>query len=532
MAANTPALAGRREWVGLGVLALPTLLLALDFSVLYLALPHISESLNASSVQQLWITDVYGFMVAGFLVTMGTLGDRIGRRKLLLIGAALFGVASAVAAFSSSAEMLIIMRALMGVAGATLMPSTLALISNMFQNPKQRGVAIAVWVSCFMGGTAIGPVIGGALLQAFWWGSVFLIGVPVMALLLVAAPFLLPEYRDPDPGRLDALSVVLSMGAILPIVYGGKQLALNGWQPWSLVAIVVGLVLGFLFVRRQRRLTHPLLDLTMFTNKSFRAGITGLTLNSAMMGGSSLLITLYLQLVAGLSPLTAGLLMVPGSLVIVVSSMATPKLVHYVRPAYAIAGGLVIAAVGDLLLTQVGASGGLPMLITANILVGLGAGPITALATNLIVSSVRPEKAGSASAMSETGGDLGIALGVAVLGSIATAVYRHAIDIPSGTPAAAAGTARSSIEAAMTAAGQLPGRVGNALVTAARNAFTSGLNIAALVALVVVVGIAVLTGTMLRHIPASRDDDGSGAAPAGAGPATVSEKDNVQTGNR
>ncbi len=215
--------AGRREWIGLAVLTLPTLLLALDESVLFLALPRLGSDLAPSSAQLLWIMDIYGFMIAGFLVTMGTLGDRIGRRRLLLLGAAGFGVASVVAAYSTSPEMLIVTRALLGIAGATLMPSTLALISNMFRDPQQRSLAIGGWMAAFTGGFMIGPLIGGTLLEHFWWGSVFLMGVPVMALLLAVGPVLLPEYRAAEAGRLDLVSVALSLAAILPVIYGLKQ---------------------------------------------------------------------------------------------------------------------------------------------------------------------------------------------------------------------------------------------------------------------------------------------------------------------
>ncbi len=500
---GSPRRAGRREWVGLAVLALPTLLLALDFSVLYLALPSLSADLGASGVQQLWITDVYGFMVAGFLITMGTLGDRIGRRRLLLIGAALFGAASAVAAFSVSAEMLIVTRALMGIAGATLMPSTLALISTMFRDPGQRSTAISVWVSCFMGGTAIGPVIGGVLLERFWWGSVFLMGVPVMALLLVAAPFLLPTHRDPGAGRLDLTSVALSLGAILPVVYGVKELATGGLRPLPVVALGTGVGLGLAFVNRQRRLAHPLLDLRLFAGRSFSAGVAGMTLNSALMGGISLLIALYLQTVAGLSPLGAGLWLAPASLAIVVSAMATPVLARRVRPAYVIAAGLGVAVIGYLLLSQAAAVGGLPAVVAGNILVCLGAGPITALATDLVVGSVRPEQAGSAAAISETGGDLGIALGIAVLGSLTTAVYRSVFgDVTvAGVPDRTLEAAGESVEAAATVAGRLPAAPGADLLAAARDAFTTGLNITAAVAGLVVIGLAILAVTALRHIP-------------------------------
>ncbi|TNJ63663.1 MFS transporter [Paenibacillus hemerocallicola] len=254
-----PSRAGRREWIGLAVLALPTLLLSLDMSVLYLAMPQLAEDLAPSSTQFLWIMDIYGFLIAGFLVTMGTLGDRIGRRKLLMIGAAAFGIASMLAAYSSSAEMLIVNRALLGIAGATLMPSTLALISNMFKDPGQRGIAISVWMSCFMVGVAIGPLIGGLLLEQFWWGSVFLLGVPIMLLLLIAAPLLLPEYRDSKAEKMDLASVGLFLAAILPIVYGLKEFAKAGALEWQPVALLLfGGLVAVWFVRRQQTLTSPL----------------------------------------------------------------------------------------------------------------------------------------------------------------------------------------------------------------------------------------------------------------------------------
>ena len=265
--------ASRRQWIGLAVLALPTLLLSLDMSVLYLALPQVTSDLALSASQQLWIMDIYGFLIAGFLITMGTLGDRIGRRRLLMIGATAFGVASVLAAYSVNAEMLIATRALLGIAGATLMPSTLALITNMFRDEHQRGVAIAVWMCSFMGGMTIGPLVGGAMLEHFWWGSAFLIGVPVMALLLVAAPLLLPEFRDADAGRLDLMSVALSLATILPVIYGVKELARLGVAPLQVAAIVTGAVFGGAFLRRQRRLTSPLLDLDLFRNRSFSAAI-------------------------------------------------------------------------------------------------------------------------------------------------------------------------------------------------------------------------------------------------------------------
>ncbi|MGH3546433.1 MAG: MFS transporter, partial [Mycobacteriales bacterium] len=278
MSTDTPPLAGRKEWLGQAVLALPTLLLALDMSVLYLALPYLSADLGADSTQQLWIIDIYGFLIAGFLIAMGNLGDRIGRRRLLMIGGTAFAIISIIAAYAPSAELLIASRAALGVAGATLMPSTLALISNMFRNAKQRGTAIGIWVSCFLVGASVGPLIGGLLLEHFWWGSVFLLGVPVMVLLLATAPVLLPEFRNADAGRLDLSSVGLSLGAILPVIYGIKELAKHGLEPTPIATIALGALLGAAFLRRQRRLADPLLDVSLFGNRAFGASLASMLL--------------------------------------------------------------------------------------------------------------------------------------------------------------------------------------------------------------------------------------------------------------
>src|SRR5690606_325002 len=381
IAAERDQRAGRREWIGLAVLALPTLLLSLDMSVLYLALPHLTADLAPSSTQLLWITDIYGFMVAGFLITMGTLGDRIGRRKLLMIGAAAFGVASVVAASSRSAEMLIATRMLLGIAGASLMPSTLGLISNMFLDAKQRSVAISVWISCFMGGTAIGPVVGGVLLQWFWWGSAFLLGVPVMVILLVAAPILLPEHRDASAGRIDLASVALSLGTILPVIYGLKDLAKDGMQTTPVVSIAAGLVIGLAFVRRQLRLASPLLDLRLFANRTFTTAIGVMMVGAVVMGGMFLFISMYLQLVEGLTPLAAGSWLVPPAAGMIVGSMLAPALAQRVGRAQVIGGGMIFTAIGFVVLTQASSSGGLGVVVTGLAIATLGLGPGAALVT-------------------------------------------------------------------------------------------------------------------------------------------------------
>jgi DHA2 family multidrug resistance protein-like MFS transporter len=495
--------AGRREWVGLAVLSLPTLLLALDFSVLYLALPSLGADLHASGVQLLWISDIYGFLVAGFLVTMGTLGDRIGRRRLLLTGAAGFAALSVVAAYSTSAEMLIVVRGLLGIVGATIMPSTLALISNMFRDGRQRATAISLWATCLLGGVAIGPVVGGVLLESFWWGSAFLLGVPVMLVLLVAGPALLPEYRNADRGRLDPASVALSLAAILPFVYGLKELAKSGAGTPALLGLAAGAVFGVAFVRRQRRLASPLLDLRLFADRAFGAALGILLLGATVSGGIGFLFTQYLQLVEGLSPLRAGIWLMPYILGMIVGALLCPVVARRVAPGYVIAGGLGLSAFGFLLLTQVPATGGRPLAVVGLIVVFFGISPTWVLGTDLVVGSAPPERAGSASALSETSSEFGVALGVAVLGSIGAAVYHsNAVDsVPAGAlPAGVADAARDSLVGATAAAAQLPDQLGATLLGAARDAFTSGFNVAAAVAVPAALALAVLAATLLRHV--------------------------------
>ena len=266
-------MATRKEWIGLAVLALPCVLYSMDLTVLNLAVPSLSAELRPSAAELLWIVDIYGFLVAGSLITMGTLGDRIGRRRLLLIGAAVFGIASALAAFSKTPEVLILTRALMGVAAATLAPSTLSLIRNMFHDPHERTVAVSVWAMSYSVGAAIGPVVGGLLLERFWWGSVFLINIPVMLLLLAIGPALLPESRDSKAGRLDIASAALSLAAVLTVIYGLKRIAEGGTAGIAMLFVAAGLSLAAAFVIRQAKLADPLIDLRLFRIPAFSTAL-------------------------------------------------------------------------------------------------------------------------------------------------------------------------------------------------------------------------------------------------------------------
>jgi DHA2 family multidrug resistance protein-like MFS transporter len=503
--------AGRREWTGLAVLTLPCLLYAMDLTVLNLAVPHLSQDLRPGSTELLWIVDIYGFVAAGSLVTMGTLGDRIGRRRLLLTGAAAFGAASLLAAWSANAAMLIAARALLGLAGATVAPSTLSLIRNMFADPRQRTVAVSVWITSFSVGGAIGPMLGGVLLEWFWWGSVFLLAVPVMALLLVLGPLLLPEFRDPEAGRLDLVSAVLSVAAVLAVIYGLKQLARDGLGWPAAVSIVAGLAAGVVFARRQRRLADPLLDLRLFRSAAFTAALTTNLLSFFTGFGALLFIAQYLQLVLGLSPLAAGLWMLPAAAGSVLGSMLTPVLARRVRPAFVMAAGLALAAAGLGLFTLLGSTSGLALLVAGSVVFSLALAPADTLATDLAVGAAPPERAGAASALTETAAEFGGALGIAILGVIGTGIYRSQLagTLPPGIQPASAATARDTLGGAVATAGNLPGQAGEVLVRVARQAFTQGLHVAFAVSAAAVFGAAVLAAIQLRHLRQAPEPDGA-----------------------
>ncbi|MFE9648758.1 MFS transporter [Streptomyces sp. NPDC006365] len=494
-ATTTPTpLAGRREWTALGVLMLPLLLVSMDVSVLYFAVPAISADLEPSGTEQLWIFDIYAFVLAGLLMTMGSLGDRIGRRRLLLIGAAAFGAASLVAAYANSAETLIAARAVLGIGGATLMPSTLAIIRTLFTDPAQRAKAVGMWSGVMTAGVALGSVMSGVLVEHFWWGSVFLVNLPAMALLLVLGPILLPESKNPAPGRFDLLSVPLSMAAVLPVIYGVKEIPSEGWNVRYVMSVMIGLFFAALFVHRQRTVESPMIPPSLFRGHGFSPAVSLNLLSMFAMMGSAYFTTQYLQSVLGKSSMEAALWgLLPSVLVGVAAPVSAQLVQRGANRAYVVAGGFVLAACGYGMLTVSGTDSMWLVLAGAGVIAS-GIVTVSSQMMDLALGTVPVEKAGTASSVLETGAEFGGALGMAVLGSIGTAVYRH--EIPSSAPA----PAHETLGGALAVAQQLPGRAGESLVTAAREAFTSGMQAAAIAGAVLLLGAAVLASVTLRRV--------------------------------
>ncbi|MEI5521698.1 MFS transporter [Streptomyces brasiliscabiei] len=481
------------RWLALAVLVLAVLLVAVDATVLGLATPYISEDLQPSGTQLLWIGDVYSFVIAGLLVSAGSLGDRIGRKKLLLIGATAFGAISVLNAYATTPEMMIVARALLGVAGATLMPATLALIRNLFHDPRERSLAIGIWGATASAGTAVGPVVGGFLLEHFWWGSVFLINLPVMAVLVLVGIKLLPESRHPNPGPWDMLSVGLSLVGMIGVVYAVKEIATHGVDGNALAAGLLGIAGLFFFVRRQLTLPHPLLDMRLFRNRGFSGAVLADLLTILGLSGLVFFLSQFLQLVQDRRPLEAGLAELPAAIGAVVAGLIAGAAARRFSVRSVVAGGLAAIGLALALLTVVDRSTGYPLIGAALLIVGIGAGFSFTVTADVILSSVPKEQAGAASAVSETAYELGAALGIAVLGSIVTGVYRD-FTAPAGTPEGA----YESLGGAVDAAGGMPSDTAEALLSSARESFVDGLTIAAGAGATVLFATSVAAWFMLR----------------------------------
>jgi DHA2 family multidrug resistance protein-like MFS transporter len=492
---NTP----RRSWIALAVLTLPVLLIAIDNTVLAFALPAIAEAFRPSATTQLWIVDVYPLVLAALLVAMGSLGDRLGRRRLLMIGAGGFAVVSAVAAFAPTAEMLVLARAVLGFFGAMLMPSTLSLIRNIFTDASARRLAIAVWASCFTAGSTLGPIIGGALLQHFPWGSVFLIAVPILLPLLILAPKLVPESRDPNPGPLDLTSVALSFGAMLPLVWAIKTAAHDGLSLIVVAAFAVGITAGVLFVRRQNRRDIPMLDMALFRSGPFTSSILANFLSIVGLIGFIFFVSQHLQLVLGLSPLEAGLVTLPGAVVSMIAGMSVVKAAKRFSPQALIVFGLVFLAAGFIMILLFRHDLSVTAIIVSFVVLELGVGVSQTISNDTIVASVPAEKAGAASAVSETAYELGAVVGAATLGTIFTAFYRSNVVVPAGLTPTQADDAAESIGGATSVARELPPATAEWLLESAHTAFDSGIAPTATIAAALALAAAVIVIVAFRQ---------------------------------
>lgn len=495
----TAPASARLRWVALAVLMLPVLLVAIDNTVLAFAVPMISEALRPTGVELLWIVDVYPLVLAGLLVPMGSLGDRFGRRRMLLIGATGFAVISAIAAFVPTAGALIAARAAMGFFGAMLMPATLSLIRNIFIDAQERRIAIAIWAAGFSGGAALGPIVGGFLLEHFWWGSVFLLAIPLLLPLLVAGLKLLPESKDPNPGPIDPLSIVLVLAAMTSLVWSIKSVAVHGFTTTVTATVLLAIVAGTWFVRRQLNRATPMLDVRLFANPVFSGSVAANLLSIFSLVGFLFFVSQHLQLVSGKTPVEAGLVLLPGLAVTVIAGLLVVKVVRRVRPGTVVVAGLLLNAVGYSLVMVSGETGSDLGLLIAFALLGAGVGAAETISNDLILSSVPAEKAGAASAISETAYEVGSVLGTAVLGGLLTAIYRGGVALPTSLTAEQAATAGETLGGATDVARSLPAEAAAELLESARAAFDSGVVVTSAIGVALMIGAAVLAGVTLRR---------------------------------
>ncbi|WP_395246074.1 MFS transporter [Agromyces sp. MMS24-K17] len=493
--------ASRRAWLALAVLMLPVLLVSIDNTVLSFALPAISADLEPSAAEQLWIIDAYPLVLAGLLVSMGSLGDRIGRRRLLLVGSIGFALVSIGAAFAPTAAALIGARAALGFFGAMLMPSTLSLLRSIFLDREQRRLAIAIWATGFAAGSALGPLVGGVLLEQFAWGAVFLLAVPVLVPLVVLVPILVPESRDPAPGPIDVPSILLSLAAMVPVVYGIKSLAIDGFAGIGLPLIAVGLAFGWWFVARQLRRPTPMLDVRLFRQGTFGGAVLVNLLSVVSLVGFLYFVSQHLQLIAGLGPVDAGLALAPGLLAMILAGLVVVPIARRVPARVVVPVGLALSAGGYVVIATTAGSGAVLPVVIAFVLLGTGIGAAETVSNELILSSAPAEKAGAASAVSETAYELGAVLGTAVLGSILAAHYRASLVVPAGVGAADASAARETLAGAMAVADGLPGSIGAALEASAAHAFDGGVVVTSLIGVALMAAAATIAAATLGRPP-------------------------------
>lgn len=495
---HQPVTTPRRAWAALAVLLLPVLLIAVDNTILAFALPSIAQEFRPAATTQLWIVDVYSLVLATLLVAMGSLGDRIGRRRMLMIGATGFALVSAAAAFAPSAGYLVAARAVLGFFGAMLMPSTLSLIRNIFEDASARRLAIAIWASFFTAGSALGPIVGGVLLEHFHWGAVFLVAVPILLPLLIFAPRLVPESRDPNPGPLDPMSVVLSLTTMLPLVWAIKSGAHDGLSWMVGGALVVTIASAMLFVRRQNHSATPMIDIKLFGYAPFASSILANFLSIVGLIGFIFFVSQHLQLVLGLSPLAAGLVTLPGAVLSMVAGIGVVRLVRWFAPHALVVTGLVLVSLGFGMILLFRHDLTVAAVVASFIVLEVGVGISQTITNDTIVSSVPPAKAGAASAVSETAYELGAVVGTAILGTIFTAFYRANVQVPQGLSAGQTADAAESIGGATAVARQLPPEVADKLLDSAKVAFDSGIAPTAIIAGLLTLVAAVVVALTFR----------------------------------
>ncbi|MDT0405490.1 MULTISPECIES: MFS transporter [Streptomyces] len=515
--------AGANRWVVLVVLCASLLLVAVDATVLHVAVPAVTEDLRPGAMELLWIVDAYPLVCASLLILFGTLGDRIGRRRVLLLGYALFGVASGMAALADSAQVLIVARALLGVGGAMIMPATLSILRQVFPDRRERALAIGIWSAVAAVGAAVGPLLGGFLLEHFWWGSVFLVNIPLMLVSLPVGRLLLPESKGAGDGPWDVVGALMAAAGLFAMVLGVKRLGgeASAAGVWTLLPLLLGAGLLAAFVRRQRRRAHPLVDLRMFARPAFSTSVGCIVLAMLALVGLELIAAQYLQLVLGLSPLETGLRLLPLTIAAMAAGLAGARMLRRFGPRRMVCAGFCLTAAAVVALTGMGGQDDWPLLLTGFVLLGLGLETTLFGAYESMLSEAPAASAGGAAAIGETSYQLGAGIGIALLGSVMNAAYAPGLAEVPGVPGEASSAASHSLGEAYEVADGLGGPVGSALREAAREAFVHGLHVTLLVS----AGLLLLGALMALRLPRAMQCEAAAVevpAPRGAVESRVS----------
>ena len=504
-----------KRWWTLVVLCLSLVIVVVGNTVLNVAIPTLVRDLHASNSALQWVVDAYGLVFAGLLLTAGAIGDRFGRKGALTAGLLIFGGGSTAAAFCSSAGQLTAFRAIMGIGAALIMPATLSILTNVFP-PHERAKAIAIWAGLAGAGAAVGPVAGGFLLEHFWWGSVFLVNVPLVLAAVAGGRVLVPNSHDPHADPLDPVGALLSMAGLGALLYGIIEGPVQGWTaPATIGPIVSGLAVLVVFGFWELRTQYPMLDLRFFKNPTFSAATAAINMVFFAMFGTFFVLTQYLQLVLGYSALEAGVRMLPMAFTMMVAAPSSAKFVEKFGSRKVVSTGLIIVAVGLLLLAQSDVNTPYWHLVVAIVTMAVGMGLSMAPSTTGIMASMPLRKAGVGSAVNDTTRELGGALGVAVLGSLLASKFTAALPSSVGAlPASARTAVRSSLGGALGVAGSLPGAAGASLQAAAKHAYVSGMSVSLVGAAVVAIAAAVMVRRFYPDRIVMQDHGAHGPAPA------------------